>query len=174
MEISLLHTMLLLSLSDDAQGKILLPSSLPLHKGMKSEQKKNAITKQNRLQIIFKLNVFSFSLMEFTFYFFLGNLCNGKSPQSSEPSRKAVKSKKLSIDKQNIEDAKRLNNQQYRQPNNQNPDESQDETCSMMSAVAPYCVSKKDRNKFCGSLPNHLDSDDVVDGNFQHNNTECK
>lgn len=28
--------------------------------------------------------------------------------------------------------------------------------------MAPLCVSKKDRNKFCGSLPNHLDADDDV------------
>lgn len=51
--------------------------------------------------------------------------------------------------------------------------------------MAPLCVSKKDRNKFCGSLPNHLD--DVCGENgmlfsrfsrnikyFSHKNTDIK
>lgn len=43
------------------------------------------------------------------------------------------------------------------------------ESCSI---ITPLCVvRKKDRNKFCGSLPNNLDSDDVCD--FQHNQN-CK
>lgn len=42
------------------------------------------------------------------------------------------------------------------------------ESCPVNTAtklmMAPLCVSKKDRNKFCGSLPNHLDADDVCCG----------
>jgi hypothetical protein len=35
-------------------------------------------------------------------------------------------------------------------------------------------VSQKDRNKFCGSLPNNLDSDDVVDAVFPNYNQTGK
>ncbi|XP_037905951.1 uncharacterized protein LOC119648308 isoform X5 [Hermetia illucens] len=36
------------------------------------------------------------------------------------------------------------------------------ETCPGTLIMSPLCaVSKKDRNKFCGSLPNHLDTDDI-------------
>ncbi|KAJ6639981.1 hypothetical protein Bhyg_12729 [Pseudolycoriella hygida] len=47
----------------------------------------------------------------------------------------------------------------------QQHDENTAESCPVNTAtklmMAPLCVSKKDRNKFCGSLPNHLDADDV-------------
>lgn len=36
---------------------------------------------------------------------------------------------------------------------------------SQFVATAPARVSKGDRNKFSGSLPNHLDSDDVCEEN---------
>lgn len=51
-------------------------------------------------------------------------------------------------------------------------DEHSDESCSVI--MAPLCVNIKDRNKFCGSLPNHLDSDDVCDDDFKHHQTNCK
>lgn len=50
-----------------------------------------------------------------------------------------------------------------------NQEENTAESCSVNTAtklmMAPLCVSKKDRNKFCGSLPNHLDADDVYEEN---------
>lgn len=50
-----------------------------------------------------------------------------------------------------------------------NQEEITAESCSVNTAtklmMAPLCVSKKDRNKFCGSLPNHLDADDVYEEN---------
>lgn len=36
---------------------------------------------------------------------------------------------------------------------------------SQFVALVPTRVSKTDRNKFCGSLPNHLDTDDVCEEN---------
>lgn len=101
-----------------------------------------------------------------------GNLCSEKQqpPQSSTSNGKTVsKSKKVQR-----YDAENLNQKSCNQIgrgstfNGRNEkDENLDESCSVI--ISPLCVGIKDRNKFCGSLPNHLDSDDVFDDDFVHN-----
>lgn len=48
------------------------------------------------------------------------------------------------------------------------------ETCPGTLIMSPLCaVSKKDRNKFCGSLPNHLDTDDIEKDSSISDNCTC-
>ncbi|XP_037027621.1 uncharacterized protein LOC119068226 isoform X4 [Bradysia coprophila] len=60
----------------------------------------------------------------------------------------------------------------------QQHDENTAESCPVNTAtklmMAPLCVSKKDRNKFCGSLPNHLDADDVCGENENRPDIQLK
>lgn len=45
------------------------------------------------------------------------------------------------------------------------------DSCTLSTETAQLAnVSRKDRYKFCGSLPNHLDADDVCEENCKSNN----
>lgn len=132
-----------------------------------------------------------------TFLFFSsGNLCNGKHPGTSGAgdngdsnivSATVASSSSATSHSKNISKSKKTDRNDSNNRNqdttftietggtsnrqNENLDENIDESCSVN--MAPLCVSIKDRNKFCGSLPNHLDSDDVCDADLRHH-TNCK
>lgn len=62
------------------------------------------------------------------------------------------------------------NGNENEQTNNNNNHHRLDETtieiCPLSTDTLQLMgVSRKDRNKFCGSLPNHLDADDVCEEN---------
>lgn len=105
-------------------------------------------------------------LTHYSHIFHSGNLCNGKHPPTNGTIKNQQKEKGKA--NSNVGCNVMMDNSlaPHQTHNHKNDGKSTGgESCSI---ITPLCVvRKKDRNKFCGSLPNNLDSDDVCD--FQHN-----
>lgn len=125
----------------------------------------------------------------------LGNLCNGKQSDSipnitttnnntNTPTTTGTKSipnikhafrlgggrgtsARYTKNDENLYKNQQGHNYKYQQQSHHHHDLQQPPPSSSVSSCKILSVSKKDRNKFCGSLPNHLDSDDVYDDEFQ-------
>lgn len=96
---------------------------------------------------------------------FLGNLCNGKPSNGATPGTTSI-SKSGQTPKGgrgNSRGGGIVNRNFNGNDENENPGNGPDDTCSLNTAanfiMTPINVNRQERNKFCGSLPNHLDVD---------------
>lgn len=95
---------------------------------------------------------------------FIGDLCNENDEIPNGSCNTPNNKRKSENGKSNA-----IYEHHHHHHHHQQHDENTAESCPVNTAtklmMAPLCVSKKDRNKFCGSLPNHLDADDVCGEN---------
>lgn len=124
--------------------------------------------------IIFFLSCFSFSfVVGFIYLSCAGNLCNENNDTSNGSYFTPNNKRKIENDKENGGGPAQTNN------GHRSDDVTTTaaataaaaatttiDSCTLSTETAQLMnVSRKDRNKFCGSLPNHLDVDDVCEEN---------
>lgn len=117
--------------------------------------------------------VFLIFFILFRLYFFrlnclvvvcAGNLCNENNDTSNGSYLTPNNKRKIENDKKN--GAPAHNNNSHRSDDVTTTAATTIDSCTLSTETVQLMnVSRIDRNKFCGSLPNHLDADDVCEEN---------